>query len=426
MGGGLLVQRRSGEADVLRQAVRDGWPGVLAAAEERGGLPRRVHEEVRRALGCGDVRRGFTLARCDACEESTVIAFSCKTRGWCPSCAARRGHEAAAHLDEVLPRVGWRQWTVTVPRALRWAVVRQARHLRAVERTLARAVFRWQRRRAKELGVEGKVQVAAVGFTQLFNAHLGLHPHSHLLVAEGVWQEGTFTPLQREGAQLSLRLDEEAPPRRGALVAEAGGSSLHAGTFVHGNDREGLLRLVRYGARGPIAGSRLSRREDGRYEYATKKGVTLVLTAEQLVRRLVWLIPPKGLHLTNFHGALASHASARASLLPAVAREEARRCGQDALTRHSAQAPSQLPLASERAKGPMRRPRLDWATLHARTWAVDVWQCPCGGRRRVTAVVTNRRTAEEVLRNLGLLPRGPAPPHPPARLEAPPQLALAL
>ena len=33
--------------------------------------------------------------------------------------------------------------------------------------------------------------------------------------------------------------------------------------------------------------SRLSRREYGKYEYQTKRGVTLVLTAEQLVKRLL-------------------------------------------------------------------------------------------------------------------------------------------
>lgn len=35
--------------------------------------------------------------------------------------------------------------------------------------------------------------------------------------------------------------------------------------------------MCRYGARGPIAEARLSRRDDGRYAYETKKGVTLVL-----------------------------------------------------------------------------------------------------------------------------------------------------
>ena len=67
---------------------------------------------------------------------------------------------------------------------------------------------------------------------------------------------------------------------------------------------------------------------------------------------------------------------------------------------------------------------LDWAALHARTWGVDVWQCPCGGKRKVMAIVTSRRTAEEILRNLGLLP-SPLP-RPVALPQAPPQLELPM
>ena len=39
-----------------------------------------------------------------------VVAFSCKKRGFCPSCVARRTSDAAAHLvDDVLPEVPTRQ-----------------------------------------------------------------------------------------------------------------------------------------------------------------------------------------------------------------------------------------------------------------------------------------------------------------------------
>jgi hypothetical protein len=49
--------------------------------------------------------------------------------------------------------------------------------------------------------------------------------------------------------------------------------------------------------------------------------------------------------------------------------------------------------------------------------------CHCGGKRKVLALVTSRRTAEEILQNMGILPRVP---HRPAKSQAPPQLALAL
>lgn len=320
--------------------------------------------------------------------------------------------------------------------------------LRALERCLTRAIFRAQRARAKKLGKRGKPQCGAVCFVQWFSGTLALQPHLHLLVPEGVWSGGVFLELSRptqkeleavlarmlaqakrtfealdaawpedafealqlQGAQERFNLNDERTfgGSPGRLVAVGGGFSLHAGTAVGENDRDGLARLCRYGARGPIAESRLSRRDDGKYAYETKKGVTLVLTAEQLVRRLLWLIPPARFHLTSFHGLLSSHAAARAMVMPAPA------------------FPAQPPPASAtgaRAVKP-KRPRLDWASLHAKVWAVDVWQCHCGGRRKVTAIVTSSRTAEEILRNLGLLPA--PPPRPVALAQAPPQLELPM
>ena len=423
---------------------------MLAASEAHGGFPKRVHEEVRRFLGCGDVRRGFTLAKCEACKESTLIAFSCKSRGWCPSCGARRAHEAEAHLLEVLPKVGFRQWTLSLPFALRWPVVKQPKLLRALERCLTRAIFRAQRAQAKRLGCAGKAQCGAVCFVQWFSSTLGLQPHLHLLVPEGVWSGGGFLellrPTQREleavlarmlaqakrsfgaldaawpedafealqlqGAQERLNLNDERTfgGSPGRLVAVGEGFSLHAGTAVHANDTDGLSRLCRYGARGPVAESRLSRRDDGKYAYETKRGVTLVLTAEQLVRRLLWLIPPARFHLTSFHGVLSSHAAARATVMPSVSSP----------AQPAAAAPATGAPAAKAKKSPS--PRLDWATLHARTWGVDVWLCPCGGKRKVTAIVTSRRVAEEILRNLGLLP--PSSARPVALAQAPPQLEL--
>lgn len=78
-----------------------------------------------------------------------------------------------------------------------------------------------------------------------------------------------------------------------------------------------------------------------------------MLTAEQLVRRLLWLIPPARLHLTSFHGLFSSHAKARASVMP-----------------KTAPAPARAALAGSDVSAPakVKRPRLDWATLHARTF----------------------------------------------------------
>ena len=109
---------------------------------------------------------------------------------------------------------------------------------------------------------------------------------------------------------------------------------------------------------------------------------------------------------SRFHGLLSSHAAARAAVMP----------------RNSSTAQPPPPEARAATTAKKKNPRLDWATLHARTWGVDVWQCPCGGKRKVIAIVTSRRTAEEILRNLGLLPR--SSPRSAALPQAPPQLEL--
>jgi len=48
--------------------------------------------------------------RCADCAHEKLVAFSCKRRGFCPSCGARRIAESAAYLvNKVIPRVPVRQ-----------------------------------------------------------------------------------------------------------------------------------------------------------------------------------------------------------------------------------------------------------------------------------------------------------------------------
>ncbi|MGQ0507733.1 MAG: transposase, partial [Myxococcaceae bacterium] len=124
------------------------------------------------------------------------------------------------------------------------------------------------------------------------------------------WPEDGLEGLQAQAAQHRLPLPEEPRKARGR-VAVLEGFSLHADTAVHANDREGLARLCGYGSRGPLSLERLSRREDGQYEYRTKRGPVLVLSASALVKRLLAVVPPSGTHLTCFHGVFAPNAALR-------------------------------------------------------------------------------------------------------------------
>ena len=43
-----------------------------------------------RYLDCGIFDNGFARVRCTKCPTEYLVAFSCKTRGLCPSCGAKR------------------------------------------------------------------------------------------------------------------------------------------------------------------------------------------------------------------------------------------------------------------------------------------------------------------------------------------------
>ena len=68
------------------------------------------------------------------------------------------------------------------------------------------------------------------------------------------------TPPSRLGWARRAPATSSAPDRHTAFVA---GYGLHAGRVIDGDDRAGLERLCRYGARAPIANTRLHPDADG-------------------------------------------------------------------------------------------------------------------------------------------------------------------
>jgi len=59
-------------------------------AERYGFWRAEIERTLLAFLDCGDFERGFARVRCDACRRESLVALSCKTRGYCPSCNAKR------------------------------------------------------------------------------------------------------------------------------------------------------------------------------------------------------------------------------------------------------------------------------------------------------------------------------------------------
>jgi len=174
---------------VLYSLVRQNLESFVAYAREHydGGLPRYVEAELRAYLDCGVFARGFSRCHCDACGHDLLVAFSCKSRTVCPSCAGRRmANTAAAIVDRVVPNVPLRQYVLSLPYELRKLAAFKADVLTALGRLFVEAVFVSHRARARREGIED-AQCGAITFVHRAGSSVNLHVHFHVAVLDGVF-----------------------------------------------------------------------------------------------------------------------------------------------------------------------------------------------------------------------------------------------
>ena len=101
----------------------------------------------------GVLAYGFARVRCTQCGQDELVAFSCKGRGFCPSCGGRRMADTAAHLvDEVLPEVRVRQWVLSFPYRIRFLLAFDPALCSAVRGIFVRTILGWLRDRAAAAG----------------------------------------------------------------------------------------------------------------------------------------------------------------------------------------------------------------------------------------------------------------------------------
>jgi hypothetical protein len=98
-------QRHRPEQTLLYQAIEQHYPAFIILLAERGiELPWYVQREFVDYLKCGQLGHGFMRVRCECYHTEHLVAFSCKRRGFCPSCGARRMTESAAMLvNDIFP-----------------------------------------------------------------------------------------------------------------------------------------------------------------------------------------------------------------------------------------------------------------------------------------------------------------------------------
>jgi Putative transposase/Transposase zinc-binding domain len=179
----------------------------LADAPEATGLPPYVEREFYDYLRCGILAHGFLRLGCDTCHHELLVPFSCKRRGFCPSCAGRRMAQMAAHLvEQVIPWVPTRQWVVSVPVPLRYWMAGSQDLTAKIHTIIRTTIGQYYVNQAVQRGIErATVHPGSVTFIQRFGSALNLHLHFHILFLEGVY-------LDRTAVGLKPRFLAGAPP----------------------------------------------------------------------------------------------------------------------------------------------------------------------------------------------------------------------
>lgn len=376
---------------------------------------------------------------------------------------------AANLVDYVMPKVGLRQWVLTVPFAWRSRLGFDGPLLGAVVRKFADAVLAFYRRRlAEEVGVAR--QSGAVLVVQRTSSELRLNPHVHAVFLDGVFHEDAqgevvFHALPRLETSDVARVLEDATKRitgylrrRGLLSDELGedGGALAA---PEGEESAGLAELARTAASGitPPAGP------------SFKRGALPALAhARDFARHLSVGRAGFTLHAATRVGAMderGREALLKYILRPPIAQERITQGPEglvrialkksfsdgtyaidldplSLLTRLCASVPpprfhttryagvlasasklrsriipnvDAMPSGAEsniEDQGPERRARRcryrRWAELMMRTFELDVLCCPrCSGRLRLVALMTEPKEIRRYLRALGESPDGP-------------------
>ena len=211
-----LYERHRPEKGLFYRIIDTYWP-VFVREQARVGktLPPFIRDEFETFLKCGIPEHGFIRTYCFACRHSGIVPFSCKKRGFCPSCTARRMNDEAAHLiDHVLPpEATMRQWVLSFPYKLRYLIAHDLKLTNRILSVFIQVIGSHLKKRAKKAGVKG-AKHGSVTFIQRFGSALNLNVHFHTLFADGVFHKNP------EGVWEFLRLPEPAAEELYFLAAK--------------------------------------------------------------------------------------------------------------------------------------------------------------------------------------------------------------
>jgi hypothetical protein len=375
--------------------------------ENRYGFWRALWDTaVASYLDCGVFESGFARVFCPECRCEFLVAFSCKGRGLCPSCGAKRATIFSVLLqNRILTDVPHAQWVLTLPKMLRPYFLFH----RELLGELARLAYETVREMMVAAVDEPIARPGMVAVIQTFGSSLKWNPHIHAIVTRGVFLEDrSWQPIpyvDSRKAELVFRHKVLGLLRNRELITHErvelllswrnSGFGVHNRTTVYPQDSEGLHKLACYLMRPPVNLSRIRYHQDSQlFFYEPKAGQevddeALVDPLEFLARVLIH-IPEPLMHLLHFYGAYANRVRAT--------------YGRDN---------SDLPGSKDEAVDdtPKRPLSKRWAELIYRIYEVDPLTCPrCGAGMKILTFIIDPKIIRQILDHLDSRPRPRAPP----------------
>lgn len=184
----FTYQRRRPELTPCYRVLAEELDKFLADRQTEGQpVPDYVAEEFEAYLKCGILSHGFLRLQCESCQKEKIVAFSCKKRGFCPSCCAKRMVEASTHLVEnVLPVVPYRQFVVSFPIPMRYWLQANRKLYAKIHKIMIAQVHKYYIDKAAANGIKDS-KPGSISFTQRWGAALNLNVHCHILCPDGVY-----------------------------------------------------------------------------------------------------------------------------------------------------------------------------------------------------------------------------------------------
>lgn len=162
----------------IKLILEDHWCGFLKIYGKR--IRNNVKKEVEKVLKCKDISQGYIEFKCDSCNETKKVGFTCKSR-FCTSCGKIYTDNWIDSMLGSLINVKHRHIVFTIPEELRTFFAIDRQRLKILPKCAAEAVTSWM----KNLNKKEEFTPGIVTVIHTFGRDIKWNPHVHMMITEG-------------------------------------------------------------------------------------------------------------------------------------------------------------------------------------------------------------------------------------------------